>query len=69
MIVTGGEGEEGEKVSLKICLARELNLGLQCERQESVDHYTKEDCYKFKEIFRYKYHVAVFFQFSPLKGP
>ena len=25
MIVTGGEGKEGEKVNLKICLARELN--------------------------------------------
>jgi hypothetical protein len=30
--VTGGEGEEGEKVNLKICLARELNPGLQRER-------------------------------------
>jgi len=30
--VTGGEGEEGEKVNLKICLARELNLGLKRER-------------------------------------
>ena len=27
-------GEEGEKVDLKICLARELNPGLQHERQE-----------------------------------
>ena len=51
MIATGGEGEEGEKVNLKICLAGELNPGLQ------------------KEIFHYKYYVAVFFQFSPLKGP
>jgi hypothetical protein len=25
VIATGGEGEEGEKVNLKICLARELN--------------------------------------------
>ena len=40
MIATGGEGEEGEKVSLKICLAGELNPGLQRERRE---HYTKED--------------------------
>ena len=32
--VTGGEGEEGEKVNLKICLAGELNLGLQHEKQE-----------------------------------
>ena len=29
MIATGGEGEEGEKVDLKICLAGELNTGLQ----------------------------------------
>ena len=29
VIVTGGEGKEGEKVNLKICLARELNPGLQ----------------------------------------
>ena len=34
LIVTGGEGEEGEKVNLKIYLAGELNLGLQRERQE-----------------------------------
>ena len=34
MIATGGEGEEGEKVDLKICLARELNPGLQRERRE-----------------------------------
>ena len=43
VIATGGEGEEGEKVNLKICLVR--------------------------EIFHKKYYVAVFFQFSPLKGP
>ena len=36
MIATGGEGEEGEKVNLKICLARELNPGLQRERPEMV---------------------------------
>ena len=30
----GEEGEEGEKVNLTICLARELNPGLQRERQE-----------------------------------
>jgi hypothetical protein len=29
---TGGEGEEVEKVNLKICLAGELNPGLQRER-------------------------------------
>jgi hypothetical protein len=34
VIVTGGEGEEGEKVDLKICPARELNLGLLRERRE-----------------------------------
>jgi hypothetical protein len=34
VIATGGEGEEGEKIDLKICLARELNLGLQHERRE-----------------------------------
>ena len=34
VIMTGGEGEEGEKVSLKNCLARELNPGLQHERRE-----------------------------------
>ena len=56
MIATGGEGEEGEKVNLKICLAGEL-------KGESTDHYTRE------EIFHYKYYVAVFFQFSPLKDP
>ena len=67
MIATGGEGEEGEKVNMKICLARELNPGLQRERRS--DHYTKEDCEKLIEIFHYKYYVAVFFQFSPLKGP
>ena len=33
MIATGGEGEEGEKVNLKICLAGELNLSLQRERE------------------------------------
>ena len=33
-IATGGEEEEGEKVNLKICLAGELNPGLQRERQE-----------------------------------
>ena len=31
MIATGGEGEEGENVNLKICLAGEMNLGLQRE--------------------------------------
>ena len=36
MIVTGGEGEEGEKVNLKICLAGELNPGLQCERRHTA---------------------------------
>ena len=34
VIATGGEGEEGEKVYLKICLAQELNRGLQRKRQE-----------------------------------
>ena len=34
VIATGGEGEEGEKVDLKICLAGELNSGLQRERRE-----------------------------------
>ena len=34
MILTGGEGEVGEKVNLKICLAGELNPGLQRERQD-----------------------------------
>ena len=34
VIVTGGEGEEGKKFDLKICLAGELILGLQCERRE-----------------------------------
>jgi hypothetical protein len=34
VIATGGEGEEGEKDSLKICLAGELNLGLQREKRE-----------------------------------
>ena len=34
VIMTGGEGEEGEKVNLKYCLARELNPGLQYERRE-----------------------------------
>ena len=61
MISTGGEGEEGEKVNLKICLARELNPGLQRERRESTDHYTKEDCSLCREIFQYKYYVSVFF--------
>ena len=37
VIATAGEGEEGEKGNLKICLAGELNLGLQRERQE---HWT-----------------------------
>ena len=32
MIATGGEGEEGEKVNLKICLAGELDPGLQYEK-------------------------------------
>ena len=32
VIATGGE--EGEQVDLKICLAGELNLGLQHERRE-----------------------------------
>ena len=27
VIATGGEGEEGEKANLKICLAWKLNLG------------------------------------------
>ena len=50
MIATDREGEEGEKVNLKICLAGELNPGLQCERRmiftlgKSTDRYTKEDC-------------------------
>ena len=30
----GGKGEEGEKVDLMICLAGELNSGLQRERQK-----------------------------------
>ena len=34
VIATGGEGEEGEKVNLKSCLARDLNPSLQHERQE-----------------------------------
>ena len=41
MIATGGEGEEGEKVNLKICLAGELNPGLKGNR---TDHYTNEEC-------------------------
>ena len=31
MIATGGEGKDGEKVNLKICLAGELNPDLQHE--------------------------------------
>ena len=34
VIATGGEGEEGEKVNLKTCLAGESNPGLQRERRE-----------------------------------
>ena len=34
VIATGGDGEEGEKVNLKIYLAGELNPGLQRERRE-----------------------------------
>ena len=34
VIATGGEGEEGEIVKVKICLAGELNPGLQRERRE-----------------------------------
>ena len=63
MIATGREGEEGEKVDFKICLAWELNQDLQHERRE---HWRK---FKFIEIRYYKYHVAVFFQFPPLKDP
>ena len=40
--MTGGEGEEGEKVRLKNCLDWDLNPGLQREC-ECTDHYTKED--------------------------
>ena len=34
MIATGGEREQGQQVSLKICLVGELNPSLQHERQE-----------------------------------
>ena len=34
VIATGGEGEKGGKVNLKICLAGELNPGNQRERRE-----------------------------------
>ena len=34
VIATEGEGEEGEKVNLKIYLAGDLNLGIQCEWRE-----------------------------------
>ena len=34
VIATGGEEEEGEKVGLKICLAGELDPGLQRDRRE-----------------------------------
>ena len=34
VIATGGEGEVGEKVYFKICLAGELHLSLQRKRQE-----------------------------------
>ena len=68
MIATRGEGEEGEKVNLKICLSRELKTPVSSMKGLSIDHYTKEDRYKFEEIFHYKYYVAVSFQFSPLKG-
>ncbi len=36
MIPTGEEGEVGEKVGLKICLAGELNSGLQHEWRERL---------------------------------
>ena len=36
MIATGGEGEEGEKVNLKICLGGELNLGLQARALTTI---------------------------------
>ena len=39
MIGAGGEGEEGEKVDLKICLAGKLSV-----KGKSTDHYTKKDC-------------------------
>jgi hypothetical protein len=47
VIATGGEGEEGEKVNLKICQAS--------VKGERTDHYTKEDCQQIIEIFHYKY--------------
>jgi hypothetical protein len=34
VIAKGGEGEEGEKVDLKIYLAGELNPGVQRKRRE-----------------------------------
>jgi hypothetical protein len=36
VIATGGEGEEGEKVNLKICLARELNPGVKGESLTTI---------------------------------
>ena len=43
--MTATEGEDGEKVNLKICLAGELNPGRAFNvKGKSTDHYTKEDC-------------------------
>ena len=36
VIMTGGEGEEGEKVILKNCLNGELNPGLQRESPSGI---------------------------------
>ena len=42
MIETGGEGKEGEKVNLMICLAREFNPASSM-KGEDTDHHTKDD--------------------------
>ena len=43
VIATGREGEEGEKVDLKICLAVNWTQASSMEG-ESTDHCTKEEC-------------------------
>ena len=48
MIATGGEGEKGEKVDLKIYLIEELNPSV---KGKSTDHHTIRRIVKY--LYRY----------------
>jgi hypothetical protein len=69
VIATGGEGEAGEKVNLKICLVGELNPGLQHERREHSPLYQGRLIRIHRNISLHILCISIFSILFPFKAP